>query len=188
MTISSPPAPKISPEVLARKFAVGENVYDVDADTWRRAFDILDANQVEYAKDAVHTLWIESGGHLRRKIRDDGLILRVLRRALPGYAGDGRWLYRGECAFLFDVSKIGFCWTEQIEVAECFASGTNAVESGGVLVKAYAPGEAILAGPNGTSEDLQEIEFTCDPTRMQAFQVVRRFPRPPSAHKAHGCV
>ena len=170
----------ITPLALAKKFSSGENVYDVNAAIWSEAFRIIDANSTTwvFAKERVHSIWIESGGHLRRKIRDDQLILRVLRRALPGYSGSGLTLYRGECRFLFDAGQLGFCWTPDLSVAEMFARGLNACESGGVLLKAYAPAKAILAGPNSHSEHLQEHEYTCDPSQMQSIDVLRHFPKP----------
>lgn len=170
----------ITAQVLAKKFSTGENVYNVDVETWLEAFRIIDTNAATwvFAKGRVHSIWIESGGHLRRKIRDDQLILRVLKRALPGYEGPGLALYRGECRFLFEAGQLGFCWTPDLSVAEMFARGLNALESGGVLLKAYAPAKAILAGPNSHSEHLQEHEYTCDPTQIQSVEVLRHFPQP----------
>lgn len=170
----------INAQVLAEKFCMGENIYDVDEATWQRAFQLIDSNpDAAFVGDRVHSLWIESGGHLRRKIRDDALILRVLKRALPGYVGPTLTLYRGECQFLFKSNQIGFCWTPNLSVAECFARGLNALESGGVLLRATAPTTAVLAAPNDHSANyLGEYEYTCDPTQLQALVVLREYPRP----------
>jgi hypothetical protein len=131
---------------------------------------------MSFDRPKVHTLWTVNGGHLRRKIKDDELMLAVLTMSLPGYQGDGVTLYRGECRFLYDENKIGFCWSSEIEVASKFARGLNALESGGVLLKAYAPPSAILAGPNDHSaKQMQEFEYTCDPRLLHDIDVVRFF-------------
>ena len=167
----------IGPQALAEKFCFGENIYDVDAAIWRQAFQLIDENtHFVFSKNRIHSLWIESGGHLRRKIRDDALILRVLKRALPGYVGPVLKLYRGECRFLFNSNQIGFCWTPDLSVAERFARGLNALESGGVLLQATVPPEAVLAPPNEHSANyLGEHEYTCDPTLLQELEVLREY-------------
>lgn len=97
-------------------------------------------------------------------------------KTLPGYQGNGLTLYRGECKFLYEQKKIGFCWSPDIEVAIRFARGLNAPESGGVLLKTYAPAEAILASPNDHSAlQMREFEYTCDPTNLQGVEVLKWF-------------
>lgn len=170
----------VTAKSLADKFCAGENVYDVDAQIWQEAFAYLDKNiqHMKVNQPGLHLIWTESGGHLRNKIRDDPLILRILRATLPGHQGPGLDLYRGECKFLYDQQKIGFCWSPKIEVAEMFASGLNCFESGGVLLKAYAPPEAILAIPNNHSANqMQEFEYTCDPGLLVNVEVMRTFPK-----------
>lgn len=170
----------ISAMFLAEKFVKGENVYDVDAATWRAAFEYIDlhCHSLPFRPSAVHLVWTESGGHIRNKIRDDSLILRVLQAALPSYRGPGLTLYRGECQFLYEQGKIGFCWTPALDVATCFARGLNALESGGVLLKAFAPPEAILAGPNDHSTvQMGEFEYTCDASKLVSIEVLQRFPK-----------
>lgn len=169
----------ITPQALAEQVRRGQYVNDIDGMTWRSAFQHL-ALHVEAAafdKEAVHTLWTVNGGHLRNKIRDDSLILSVLKKSLPGYQGAGLYLYRGECQFLYVRSEIGFCWTPRIEVAECFARGLNASESGGVLLRAFAPPDAILAGPNAhSSQQMREFEYTCDPGGLREILKLKSFP------------
>lgn len=102
--------------------------------------------------------------------------MAVLILALPGYEGDGLTLYRGECRFLYDENKIGFCWSPDVNVASMFASGLNAQESGGVLLKAYAPTSAILAEPNDHSvKQMRESEYTCNPRLLQNIKVEEYF-------------
>ena len=171
----------IDAPTLAQKFCNGENVYDVDAKTWRSAFQYIDHNieHTAFNQSRVHLLWTESGGQLRNKIRDDSLILRILKKALPGYQGPGLYLYRGECQFLYELGQLGFCWSPRLEVAELLARGLNALESGGILLKAFAPPEAVLAGPNDHSAtQMEEFEYTCDPTLLVGVEAVRTFPKP----------
>ncbi|WP_035853326.1 hypothetical protein [Deefgea rivuli] len=169
-----------SPIALAELFFRGEYVYDLDSKTWIEAFNYIDehAASVSFDKSATHMLWTVNGGHLRNKIRDDALILRVLKKTMPGYQGSGLTLYRGEGQHLYEQQKIGFCWSPDIKVASLFASGLNALESGGVLLSAYAPAEAILTGPNDHSAlQMKEFEHTCDPTSLQEIKVLQRFPK-----------
>jgi len=171
----------ITPRVLADKFCQGEYINDVDGETWRAAFEHVDqhSNALPFQKTAIHTLWTVNGGHLRRKIKDDALILRILKKTMPGYLGAGLILYRGECQFLYDQNKIGFCWSPKIEVATLFARGLNALESGGVLLRAYAPADAILTAPNDHSaQKMEEFEYTCDPYKLQNVEVLQCFPKP----------
>jgi hypothetical protein len=172
--------PGIDAAFLAQNFVKGENVYDVDASTWQAAFRYIDQrlDSLVFERGAVHSLWTESGGNIRDKIRDDSLVLRILRKALPGYQGPSLALYRGECRFLYEQGKIGFCWTPMLDVGALFASGRNAIESGGVLLKAVAPPEAILAGPNDHSALwMREFEYTCDPTELRDVVVIQSFPK-----------
>lgn len=171
----------MNPTYLAECFCAGKNVYDIDASTWRAAFQHIEKNggSLKISPEGAHSVWIESGGHIRSKIRDDRLVLSVLRMVLPGFNGPGLILYRGECKFLFEQGLTGFCWSPDIAVAEVFARGLNALESGGVLLKTYAPTEAILAGPNQHSANwLGENEYTCDPSLLIELEVLRHYPKP----------
>ena len=110
---------------------------------------------------------------MRRKVSNDELVLAILLIALPNYNGDGLILYRGECKFLYDDKKIGFCWTPKKEVAKSFAKGLNAIESGGVLLKAHAPNQAIISAPNGHSiTQMEEFEYTCNPKILEKFKLL----------------
>ncbi len=169
-----------TPQALAELFCRGQYVNDIYGPTWRATFQHL-AQHVEptaFDRASVHTLWTVNGGHLRGKIQDNPLVLCVLKKSLPGYQGAGLVLYRGECQFLYAQNKIGFCWSPKIEVATMFARGLNAIESGGILLKAFAPPEAILAGPNDHSaRQIGEFEYTCDPKRLRGILVLKSFPK-----------
>jgi len=146
-------------------------VNSIDARLWREAFTYLSSINDDsiFVKDKVRSLWLIYGSDLRARIKDDNLILKVLQKSLPGYSGDGWTLYRGESWFLFDNDQIGFCWTASEDIATTYAKGLNAVESGGVLLKCYAPAEAILAIENNV--------FICDPTYLLRLSTLALFPK-----------
>jgi len=143
----------------------------VDAELWRDTFDYMARlkDGSVFQKSQIATLWAQYGGDLRAKIKDDALVLKVLKKALPGYHGEGFTLYRGESWFLFDNDQIGFCWTTSEDIATTYAKGLNAVESGGVLLKCFAPPEAILAIENNV--------FICDPTYLLRLSTLALFPK-----------
>jgi len=160
---------------VAKAFCSGNYDNELPASIWPPVFNYIVENHtaLELQRDKVHMLWTVSGGHLRDKIRDDDLIASVLRLTMPGYAGEGLILYRGECRFLFDAGQVGFCWTPDRTVAEMFARGLNAIESGGVLLSAYAPTAAILTAPNSHSAGhMREFEYTCDPDLLENIEVI----------------
>ncbi len=165
---------------LAIDFCTGLYDHEVSRDVWPSVFRYLLENRDDLSPDVqeIRRRWIVSGGHLRDKVRDDKLVLSVLRLYLSGYDGEGLTLYRGECRFLFESSQIGFCWTPKREIAEMFASGLNAPEpGGGVLLRGYAPTEAVLAGPSEYSWTAKnEAEHTCDPTLIERIELIGEFP------------
>lgn len=159
----------------------GEYVCDATREMWVSAIQYAVENIAQFSIDTekMHMLWIVNGGHIRRHVGNDGLVLAWLRLILPKYVGSELQLYRGECQFLYEQGLIGFCWTPSKEVAEKFARGLNAIESGGVLLSAKVSPEAILSAPNHHSENwLLESEYTCDPTKINSIEVLRKYPRP----------
>ncbi|WP_318486880.1 hypothetical protein [Photobacterium leiognathi] len=158
----------------------GKYVRDIPSETWESAIRYAVENIAQFAFDAnkMHMLWIEYGGHIRRNVSDDKLILTWLKLILPKYDGVELHLYRGECKFLYEQGVIGFCWTPKKEVAENFARGLNAIESGGVLLSAKVAPEAILSAPNSHSSDcLDESEYTCDPFQIASIEVLNQYPK-----------
>ena len=163
---------------IAQEFCSGRYDYNIEDSLWPKVFRYLSTSidSLDKDKNSIHTLWTENGGHLRRKMKDDELLLSVLIKALPTYTGNGRTLYRGECRFLYEQNKIGFCWTPEKSVAIKFASGLNAIESGGVLFKAYAPAEAIICAPNDhSSMQMEEHEYTCNPSLLENITVLAEY-------------
>jgi len=84
--------------------------------------------------EAFHTHWVESAHHIRPQVRDDARLIELLRHIFPRYEGRGVLLYRGENIDRFRTNSVGFCWTQDIEMARMFARGLNAVNAGGVLL------------------------------------------------------
>jgi hypothetical protein len=66
-----------------------------------------------------------------------------------------------------------------LNVATQYAQGLNAIESGGILLKAYAPQIAIFSAPNEHSKYLQEFEYTCNPFLLKNIEVLNSFPKRP---------
>jgi len=165
-------------ELLVNEFCEGRYDCNIADSKWLPAFKYISENHngLKFSKEKVHTLWTVNGGHLRRKIKNDKIVAKVLSVALPTYGGEGLTLYRGECRFLYEAGKIGFCWTSEINVATKFASGLNAIESGGVLLKAYAPRAAIFSGPNAHSiKQTKEFEYTCNPDYLESIEMIESY-------------
>lgn len=165
---------------LTLEFCSGIYDHEVEDGMWIKVFDYLSKNAqvLSFDRNDIHLLWTVNGGHLRRKIKNDELVLDVLLKYLPPYEGPGHVVYRGECRFLYDEKKIGFSWTREQRVARCFASGLNAIESGGVLLKAFASSEAIISAPNEhSSVQMQEYEYTCNPRLLEDIEVIDLFER-----------
>ncbi len=160
---------------IINDFCHGSYDCDLPDEVWKPVFEgIANSNKsLNFQKDKIHTLWMVNGGHLRRKVKDDNLVAKVLSVSLPGYSGEGLILYRGECRFLYESGQIGFCWTPEIDVAKKFASGLNSIESGGVLLKVNAPSKAILAAPNDHSaKQMKEHEYTCNPNLLENIELI----------------
>ncbi len=166
-------------ESVIDDFCNGSYDCDLPDEVWKPVFEgIANSNKsLKFEKDKIHTLWTVNGGHLRRKVKDDDLVGNVLSVSLPGYNGEGLILYRGELRFLYESGKVGFCWTPRIDVAKKFASAPNAAgPGGGMLLKAFAPSEAVLAPPNAhSSGQMKEFEYTCNPKLLINIEIQETF-------------
>lgn len=122
------------------------------------------------------TYWIEAGHHIREQIGDDQLLVRLLRRLLPPYEGESIELFRGENRSRWESKIIGFSWTANVDTARMFGRGLNAVDVGGVLLRARFESRAIISGPNAHSNYLGEGQFTVDPFAGTVISVVESYP------------
>lgn len=163
---------------IAIQFCNGIYSHRTEASVWPLVMSYIhrNFNSIEVDRKRVHVLWTVNGGHIRKKVSNDALLLSVLLETLPVYKGAGKTLYRGECQDLYRQNKIGFCWTPNKDIARRFASGLNAIESGGVLLQAYASESAIISEPNNHSKiQMQEFEYTCNPNIIQRLKVIEEF-------------
>lgn len=125
--------------------------------------------------DQFGTYWIEAGHHMREQIADTRLLVCLLRRLLPPYEGKAIELFRGENRDRWKNGAIGLAWSADAETARMFASGLNAVGSGGVLLKARFEPDAIISGPNAHSNYLGESQFTVDPFAVTTISATEFF-------------
>ena len=140
---------------------------------------VLMLSHVDYSVtviEAFSTYWVEAGHHIRAQIDDDLILLRLLRHLLPRYNGQAIELFRGENRARWASKAIGLAWTPSREIARMFGRGLNAVNSGGVLLRAWFEPEAIVAGPNAHSTHLGESQFTVDPSLSAQIEALEFFP------------
>ena len=121
------------------------------------------------------THWIVAGHRIREQVAEDRLLAIFLRQFLPPYRGDPILLYRGENKQRFAAGTVGFSWSSSESVATMFAQGLNAVEGGGVLLRAQFDAPAVISGPNAHSQYLGEYQYTVDPAFCQGVAVVAEF-------------
>jgi hypothetical protein len=123
------------------------------------------------------TYWIEAGHKIREQISNDQQLCVLLRAILPSYSGEDRVLYRGENRSRWNRGSIGLNWTTDENVARMFAGGLNAVDGGGVLLKATFPARKIIAAPSKHSVYLQEYQFTVEPPATHEVEFLEYFPQ-----------
>ena len=149
---------------------------------WQQAcIDLITAGPAPINPEAAHTCFTEFGHRVREKLDDDRLLISALRQLLPTLpkmdAEQGVVLYRGENTDRYHEGRLGLCWTMKRPVAEMFAGGLNAmIGQGGVLLRAYAPLRALIAGPNAHSRWLGEEEYLVDPSLLQDVQLIETYP------------
>jgi len=147
----------------------------------KRAFENLSqiADMHHDARMKFYSIWKEKGHHLRREVGDDFILIDALKRVLPVYIGQAVRLYRGEAEKEFSTGNIGLSWTSDKSSAEIFAGGWNCLEpSGGVLIEAIAPIEAIIAGPIIDGVTGWECEYVVDRRRLGNIKALKLFPLP----------
>lgn len=146
------------------------------------AYATLLLDQHNLPPDAIEqfrTYWIEAGHHMREQIRNDRMLVRLLRHLLPYEGEEALNLFRGENRYRWESGVSGLAWTTNLETARMFASGLNAVSSGGVLLKVLLEPAAIISGPNDHSSYLGESQFTVDPFAITAIFAMEFFPAIP---------
>ncbi|EOW9396969.1 hypothetical protein ACY4HN_003599 [Vibrio cholerae] len=79
----------INYQELASTIMSGEYVCDISNKVWVSAiqYAVENIDQFSFDADSMHMLWIVNGGHIRRHISDDKLILKWLKLILPKYEG-----------------------------------------------------------------------------------------------------
>ncbi len=110
--------------------------------------------------------WFANGHKIRDQINSDFETAELLKHMMPSYNEGDKVLYRGESKYNWDNGPIGFCWTDDLEVAEMFAGGMHNGEHGAVIIEGRFPASAIIAGPEPKQTNKirdREREFTIDP-------------------------
>lgn len=122
-----------------------------------------------------HSIWIESGHHMRSQIGDDTQLIKLLRHILPNYTGGNLLLYRGENVNRLKEKSIGLCWTDSIDIARMFGRGLNSVHSGGLLLSCNCKASWIISGPNRHSMRLGENEYTVDSLKITDVDILEEY-------------
>ena len=148
-----------------------------DNERWNSTFinTLLSLTPSQEFRGHFHTFWTEKGHRLRSVINDDYTLAKLLWHLLPKYEGDKVTLYRGENIGRLSNNKVGFCWTPSQETATMFASGLNAIETGGVLLSIECRPEWIISSPSQHSIYLGENEYTIDPARIDRFDRIKEY-------------
>lgn len=123
-------------------------------------------------KEQFHLFWIERGEFIRNQIKDDQLLVDMLRKTLPAYTGKELQLYRGENLQRFKDQRIGLCWTEDLETAQMFST-RNACKDGGIILSATFNEQSIIAGIHSHSIYLEENEYTVDSFKLNNLQILK---------------
>jgi hypothetical protein len=126
--------------------------------------------------------WVEEGDAFRNMIENDLVLLDLLHRFLPPYAGPAVELFRGETAVNRRRRTYGTSWSTDRLAAECFATDVRqACNGGSVLSQTTAPADAIICAPHliGTRRPA-EAEYIVDRRRLGAVAVVRRYAQLPT--------
>ena len=107
-------------------------------------------------------LWISYGFHVARSLKDDLILVDVLKHLLPPYGGTGLTLYRGELYSRHQERTYGISWTRDPQVAKMFADRRRPDEGLGIIVTIDASPEMIVVSPNQRSLCLREVEYIVD--------------------------
>lgn len=123
------------------------------------------------------THWIEAGHHIREQIKDDQLLVELLRHIFPPYEGGAVLLFRGENRTRWERGMVGQAWTSKQDTARMFGSGLNAINGGGVLLQALVSPAHIICAPPAHSIYLGEAQFTVEAAAfLSCISVVEQYP------------
>ncbi|WPD22118.1 MAG: hypothetical protein SD837_18165 [Candidatus Electrothrix scaldis] len=155
------------------------NYYDeiTNKKEWDAEADIL-LTKNDFSEEFIaefHSNWTVRGHRIREQINNDKKLAKLLEHIFPPYVGDEKTLYRGENKEKWEQNKVGFCWTTNKDTAEMFASGLNAINSGGLLLKCKCKPEWIIIGPSPHSNYLGESEYTVNPGLIAGVQILLEY-------------
>lgn len=148
---------------------------------WQEAFrGLAGAGAPAAFRRRFMAVWQQDGDTLRSSVTDDAALATGLRALLPPYRGGDVILYRGEGFPNRRRRTYGLSWTSDIRVARAFAESRAAIYQGGaVLLKTFAPAEAVISRTPGRSERFgYEAEYIVDRRLLKEVSAVERFPAP----------
>ena len=124
--------------------------------------------------------WVQNGDSLREDVNDDAILIRALRKLLPGYVGPSVTLYRGDSAMNRKRRTYGPSWSADLATADGFARGRwRNFEGGSVVLEAKVQPDAILFAPALNGDELGEQEYIVDRRRLSGVTVIARYPALP---------
>lgn len=126
---------------------------------------------VQTFKDEFHQFWIERGEFIRQAINNDKSLASLLWKLLTSYQGEEKILYRGENIERYKANRLGFCWTDDINVARRFST-RNACDNGGIILSGTFDKNTIIAGIHSHSNYLREFEYTLDSFMIKNIEII----------------
>jgi len=114
---------------------------------WRNAFRLCAGLTAipDDMKDAMLTLCIRMGDHIRSEVGDDMILVKALRATLLPYTGPGLTLYRGDSAWNRRRRTYGLAWSSKRETARAYAIGR--------LWRSSQGGQCPIAGRSRAGDD-----------------------------------
>lgn len=145
-----------------------------DRKIWLALFKSLEKIKVlsDDHRRILHSLWIVHGWSIRSEIMDDDYVCKTLRKLLPSFIGTGMTVYRGQSAAEFRAGSTGISWSSSLKAAEVFMKRSRVICGNGLILRAIAPIDSIISGPNSHSAHLREAEYTIDPRYLIDLSVV----------------